>query len=233
MSAAYATVADYLTISGATSTSDETDAQIESLLSSAARQIDRVTGRTFGKDPTLAPTTRLYRTRALQGPLPYGWAESENPYRYGGWTRMLTIDDLVSVTSIKIDTDMDGSFADETALATTDYELWPNNALSGPEQWPYTAIYLPTNSATFGFMPGALIQVIGIFGWPAVPETIVRINCELVQLRRGILNPSLAGISRLAVDRGPSVSYSDVGRGALPQYVLDELRPYVRDASVV
>lgn len=236
-----ATVSDYITYTGETVDSDEDYAKIETALLAAQRQIERSCGTVFCLDAADAPTTRLYRAQGSRssryslgiGGVPYGWAESENPYLYGGWSRLLSVQDIVTVTSIKIDTNLTGSFVDVDLLATTDYELWPNNAATGPEPKPYTSIYIPPYSTSFGFPALAQVQVIGRHGWPEVPEPIVRMCCELVALRRGLLNPSAAGVRSMGVYQGPSITYSDVGRGELPKDFLDQLRPYRRDASVL
>ena len=121
----------------------------------------------------------------------------------------------------------------ESPLATTDYQLLATNAASGPEPKPYTGIYIPPWSSCAGFPAGAQIQVIGRHGWPSVPAVVQSINCQLVALRRGVLNPLNAGIRSMQVAGGPAITYSDVGRGELPPDFLRQLRPYVRDASVV
>lgn len=236
-----ATVSDYITYTGETVDSDEDYAKVEAALLAGQRQIERACGRVFGIDASDAPTTRLYRAQgnrnsrsgAYSNGAPYGWAESENPYLYGGWSRSLSIEDIVTVTSIKVDQDLTGSFVDALELTVTDYELQPLNAPSGPEPRPYTTIYIPPWSNSFGFPALAQVQVIGRHGWPSPPEPIVRMNCELVALRRGLLNPSGAGVRSMSVYQGPSVAYSDVGRGELPKDFIEQLRPYRRDASVV
>ncbi len=211
---------------------------IETALLASSRQIERACGRFFGQDgSTDEPATRLYRTRPIVGPMPVGWAESENPYRYGGWTRLLSTDDLVSVDSIVIDEGMDGSFSGDTALATTDYELWEPNAPYGAEPRPYEGIYIPPYSTSGGFRPGAQIRVTGIFGWPAVPAPIVEMTCRLTALRRNALDPARAGVTGISVAGGPSISYGNPwGAGsssALPKSYLDDLAPYRKAASVL
>jgi hypothetical protein len=75
--------------------------------------------------------------------------------------------------------------------------------------------------------------VIGRHGWPAVPAVVQSLNCQLVALRRGVLSPMMAGVRSMRVSGGPDISYSDGAIGQLPPDFLRQLRPYVRDASVV
>ena len=84
--------------------------------------------------------------------------------------------------TIKVDNDDDGSFADETAWAATDYELRPLNAALGSEPRPYTEIFVPDWS-TKGYFPTRLrVQVTAIFGWPSVPEAIKSAVIELTAI---------------------------------------------------
>lgn len=210
-----------------------TTAEKEAALLAATRQIERAAGRTFNKDAS--DTSRLYRLRAPVGPIPYGWAESENPYRFGGWSRLLSVDDLVSVTSIVIDSGLDGSFSGDAVLASTDYELWEQNAAQGSEPRPYESIYIPTYSSIGGFPPGATVRVTGIFGWPSIPAPIVEMTCRLAALRRNALDPARSGVRSLSVAGGPSITYADTmgTGGSLPKSFLDDLAPYRRAASVL
>ena len=89
-----------------------------------------------------------------------------------------TIDDLVSVTSVKVDRDGDGVY-EETWTSGTDYQLyvWPGhyNTTAFGETWPYTGF----NIVGPKFIPVVWpwshldrIQVTGVFGWPAVPRNV-------------------------------------------------------------
>lgn len=100
----------------------------------------------------------------------WDWAESENPWRYGGLSRTLDIDDLVSITSIEVDEQIDNTFS--LALASTDYELLPRNAALGSEPAPYTQIDLTPYGTQYRWLPNARVKVTGIWGWPAVPQAI-------------------------------------------------------------
>jgi len=86
---------------------------------------------------------------------------------------------------IKFDTDLDGSFADETALTTAQYELWPRNAARGPEPQPWDQLVIPTYSTfSYLFTRGMPVSVTAIFGWPSVPISIRRACIELTRILR-------------------------------------------------
>lgn len=81
--------------------------------------------------------------------------------------------DLVSVSSLKIDVDGDGVF--ETTMASTDYQLWPTNT-AGPETRPYTAIHRLAGFWPIVYWPTSRperIQITGVYGWPVVPWPII------------------------------------------------------------
>ncbi len=157
---AYATAAEYRAVTSKDDTSE--DAEILTDLTAVTRYIEKRIDRFFTKDASAA--TRVY-----------------DPRETG---RSLPIDDLVTLTSIKTDTDRDGSFADETAFASTDYELLPRNAAVGPEPSPYTCIYIPTWSTQALFTPGTLVQVVAVFGWNAVPEAVKRACIHMTAILR-------------------------------------------------
>lgn len=156
---AYETAANYRAAVGKDDTADDTDILTD--LTAISRYMERRLGRFFTKDASDA--TRHY---------------------YGSGGRTLYTDDIVSITSITIDTDRDGSFADETALAATDYELHPLNAADEPEAKPYTQIYLPAWSTVATWTPGTKVQVVGVFGWSAIPVAIKRACINLTAILR-------------------------------------------------
>src|SRR5262245_9113373 len=146
---AYETAANYRAAIDKVDTGEDAEVLVD--LTAVTRFIEKEVGRFFTKD-----------------------ASAVDRYYYGQGYTELYVDDLVSVTSIKIDTDRDGSFADETALATTDYELWPLNAGAGSEPSPYRCVRA-TEWGTVGVWPaGSKVAVNGVFGWPAVPESVKR-----------------------------------------------------------
>ena len=95
-------------------------------------------------------------------------------YEADGWD-VIDVDDLVSVTTLKTDEDQDRVY--ETTWAVTDFELDPSD---GP---PYTRIYAtPTGSYAFPVWQRRAVQVVGTFGWSAVPTPITQ-ACLLMAAR--------------------------------------------------
>jgi hypothetical protein len=177
----YATEAEYRLAAGKDDTSE--NVEITTDLTAISRYMERKSGTFWTKDA--AAVARVFMPRSTGIPTRPDWAESENPWKYGGLSRTLYFDaPLVSVTTIKIDEDKDGVFSDETALAATDYELLPRNAALGPEPAPYTAMELTQWGAKNAFTPGARVEVTGIWGWPAVPERVKRACIHLTAILR-------------------------------------------------
>ena len=87
----------------------------------------------------------------------------------------VTTDDIISVTTLK--SSSDGVTYDIT-WATSDYQLEPLNGVAGGLVTPYTRIRATGNYLMPSFSVGtfyeleALIQVVGVFGWSAVPAAI-------------------------------------------------------------
>jgi len=87
----------------------------------------------------------------------------------------VTTDDIISVTTLK--SSSDGVTYDIT-WTTSDYQLEPLNGVAGGLSTPYTRIRATGNYLMPSFSVGtfyeleALIQVVGVFGWSAVPAAI-------------------------------------------------------------
>jgi len=133
------------------------------------------------------------------------WAESENPWFYGGFARMLNVDDFVSVSEIAIDQNLTGSF--DLVLASNDYELLPRNALQGGEPRPYTQIGLTEWGTHGGWIVGSRVRVTGIWGWPAIPQAIVRATVQLT----AILRLESPRATRTVTDLGQVTGMSRIG----------------------
>lgn len=158
ISDAYANVEDYRAIKGLKGS--ERDEEIKDGLLAWSRWIDRDLSRPAGFNRDAAVVAR---------------------YFYGRDKAYLDVDEIAATTGllIKIDEDQDGSFADETALVATDYELWPLNAGVGPEPAPWRRIVLPSWSTKGSFPSGSKVEVTAIWGWPAVPPMIRELVVEL------------------------------------------------------
>ena len=188
----YADAAEYTKRLGKEQSSDS--ASLLADLRAVSRWLERDLRRFFTKDTVAA--TRVYMTPRGRHAPRYGWAESENPWRDAGHSRELSIDDLVSVTSIAYDSANDGTY--RTTLAANDYELLPRNAALGPEPEPYRQIALTSWGSVVMWPAGVRVRVIGIFGWPAVPEAIKRATIDLT----GILRLETPRATRQVTDLG-------------------------------
>jgi len=162
---------------------DADDADVLEDLLAISRWLDRRLGRFFGKDAI--PTDRVYWpvVQPTSSRRPDNWAESENPWVWGGWSRSLDTVDMAEVpTAVVVDGDADGVY--EVTLATTDYEVWPPNAAAGPEPAPYTRLYVPNWSTFNGFGSGHRVKVTTRHGWPAVPAPLNRGTIQLTAILR-------------------------------------------------
>ena len=171
---AYATAQEYRANTGKSDGGD--DPLISRHLETVSRLIDSLTGQYFGRDEEAV--ARVFKAK---------WSDRLDLTYEGNCPGIADITDL----AIKVDTDDDGDFADETAWSAGDYELLPRQALQGSEPKPYTRIETPRRSSK-RFSPGALVEVTAIFGWPAVPEGIWAETIELCGIWRGE-NPRATG----------------------------------------
>jgi len=198
---AYASVAEYR---GAIDKSDTTDdTEILTDLTAISRWIDQRFGRFWTQDT--GDVSRTYRTHAFTDDL-------------------LDIDDLVSVTSIKIDENNNGLFTDETALVAGDYELLPLNAGAGSEPRPYRHIHLTPNGTKVQFPASTLVQVTGRWGWPAIPGAIKRATIHLTAILRLETPRAEARVSELGqlIQLSPQARYivEDLARAYSDRYVV-------------
>tara|TARA_Y100000310_G_scaffold276879_1_gene294334 strand:+ start:5318 stop:6142 length:825 start_codon:yes stop_codon:yes gene_type:complete len=106
------------------------DAQVLLLLEAASRMIDKQTNRFFYVNST---------TRTFDG--------SPSP--------LYLTSDLLAVTTLKLDLDMDGTF--EETMASTDYILYPLN------KFPKTYIKIAPNGS-FGSFAGSILQGVELAG---------------------------------------------------------------------
>jgi len=120
-------------------TDQDDDTRLGAIIAGVSRWIDRYTGRRFYT--TDSDETRYY-----------------TPYSYCN----CSVDDLVSVTSIAIDTS--GARTYDTTLGDTDYDLLPDNAAL--EGWPWNEIRI-TPYGRYSFYPSYTrsVKVVGKFGF--------------------------------------------------------------------
>lgn len=139
------------------------DPDLQRGLESASRAIDQMCERRFWT--TTSDETRYFSPRN------------------SGW---LDAGDIVSITTLKTDDAGDGTF-ENTWTANTDYILEPLNAALDSE--PYTLIRRHPNASYYwpiGYPRS--VQIVGKFGWSAVPPEIEQaayiIAAQLVQRAR-------------------------------------------------
>lgn len=164
----YATFETYSTIYGKQNASQAV--QYAAVLEAVSRYMDWRLGRFFTKDAAAVARVLTPGLDALLG--------------YNG---ELFTPDIVSVSAsgIKVDTDRDGLFTDETAFALTDYQLHPVNAPYGPEPRPYTQIVIPYWSTKSAWEEGYPVEITAVWGWPAVPKAIELACCRLANIWQG------------------------------------------------
>ena len=147
-------MSDYLTPeearrwTGLSDTADQTG-DLEETITAVSAMIDAYCQRNFGQSESGARQFAASNTTLL---------------------RLGPFNDLVSVSAVKTDTTGDGTF--DTTI--TDYVLEPHNT-AGPETRPYTALRRVSGSwpvASSDDARQALVQVTGVWGWPAVPAAV-------------------------------------------------------------
>lgn len=172
----YATLADLKSALGIPSSDTASDSALELSIESASRQIDSHCERVFYQT---TGATRVFT--------PSDWDYVE-------------IDDLYSLTSLKTSTDADGGF-DQTWSSPTDYQLEPLNGRAGGIISPATGIraigdlVFPVNGAE------ATVQIVGNFGWSAVP-TEIRMATLILAGRLWKRFDSVLGVAGFGPDLG-------------------------------
>lgn len=94
-------------------------------------------------------------------------------------SRLVMVDDVVTVTSVQVDQDGDGTF-EETWTANTEYLAEPLNAAA--DSRPFTRFEAhPASGMTFPSYPRS-VKVTGRFGWPEVPSEIIQATSILAHI---------------------------------------------------
>lgn len=131
------------------------DTSMEILIEGASRYIDQQTGMRF-------------------------WAPGSDETRY--FTAVdpycLEIDEL-SAAPTSVSVDYTGGLRSYTALASTDYDLTPDNALL--EGKPYTQIEINPVYAAYFPTTRRGVKVVGKFGFPSVPHDVREATLMIVQ----------------------------------------------------
>jgi hypothetical protein len=124
--------------------------------------------------------------------------------RYFDGAVTLNVDDLVSVTTLKLDEGGDGVY--EKTLATTDYKLYPLNA------YPKTQIKINPNGNYSTFADGVMagVEIAGTWGYAAtVPDDIRRASLMwsgiIHRVRKAAYSNTLGSenIGVVTIDRDP------------------------------
>jgi len=190
----YCSLADVKAAARITDTID--DSLLELSIESASREIDSYTERVFYQTGSAGtPVVRVYVPQDLY---------------------VVETDDIISVTTLKTDSNGDGTF--DTTFDVSDFQLEPLNGLAGGIETPFTRIravgtylwpvYEPRNVDA----NQASVQVTGVFGFSSVP-TAVRQACILSALRQykryesptGVLGFSDLGAVRVGTKLDPDV----------------------------
>lgn len=162
----------------------DTDARLTRILEAASRSFETDTGRIFYKQTA---TTRTYY------PDPAGFVQ---------------VVDLLSVTSITIDANGDGT--PETALATTDYRLLPK---TGGHGGIAVARYQRIESelgSSYRFYNGRPVAIVGDWGWVETYNGVVRAPAD-------VTTAVLILASRMAMRRS-----AKLGRAVIPESGVSE-----------
>lgn len=108
---------------------------------------------------------------------------------------------LSSVTSVKIDEDLDYTYG--TTLASSDYVKTPLNAAADSEPWRQLVI-APLGDHTF---PTHLagVQVVGLFGWSTTPSEIEQATIILAAKLVKRSREAPFGIAAFGLDGGEAV----------------------------
>lgn len=183
---------------------------LDDIVSAVSRMIDQHCGRHFYADGTISvPVARVFKV------------ERSDELELGPFN------DLTSITTLKTDDNGDGTY--ETTIAVGNYQLHPVNALSrGAYAEPYTEIDL-LNGTTFPLPVESgreyLIQVTGVWGWPAVPIEVKQaariLVAEMAKLQDAPLG--LVGSPEFGMARVP---------GYMPRHVTQMLSPLVHPGWV-
>jgi|SRR5450755_2750906 hypothetical protein len=167
-------------------------------------------------------------TRAIEGACGRHFCPITEVRTYVPWDLyMLPVDDIVSVTSVKIDRDGDGTF-EESWTQGTDYELSfePNvyNQNVSGEARPYTIMRVINGGGRFfpfvwPFSRQDRVQISATFGWPEVPfgvsEATRQTSAEIFKLKDSPFG--LMGTSEFGLVRVPRQN----------SYIMKLLNPYL------
>lgn len=182
------------------------DQALEDALTSASREVERITNRQFNVAATA--TARLYATTTARG-------------------RRIRIDDLSTAAGVVVEFNIDGGISGNwVTVPATDYELTPlNGVVGGVPGWPYTTLELtPYRYAWYlpYYRKSGRFRVTGVWGWPEVPSD-VRQACMVLAADTYQLKDSPYGImsdqfGALLRPSGPTAGAGTQARAKLARY---------------
>lgn len=186
--------------------STDTEGLLDDVVTSVSRMIDRYCGRHFYQ---VAAGTRVFDSHD-------GYCVTFGPFN-----------DLSAITTLKYDDNDDGTY--EVTVSASNYQLLPVNAANeGPVAKPWTGVQL-LNQERFPTYPASgrvgLVQIVGTWGWPAVPAEVKQaariLVAEVFKLQDAPLG--VAGFGEFGALR--------VGR-QLPARAADLLAPFRHPLNV-
>jgi hypothetical protein len=151
------------------------DADLTVACAAASRAIDRASNRRFYADAD-ATQVRYYTP-------------------HSPW--LVAIDDAIAVTSVKVDTSADGTWA-TTLTNNTDFTLEPVNAAA--DGLPWTRICVVQRSGLILYPDPRYVKVTGKFGWAAVPDEIVQATTLLAARLVKRAREAPLGVTGLGLD---------------------------------
>lgn len=154
------------------------DQDIRLAIAAASRGVDGTTGRRFWLD-TGTSNVRYYTPEQAT---------------------VLPIDDIVVVTSVKIDRTSDGVF-EETWTAGTDFVLEPLNAAAEIPARPFETIRVRRSSGRY--FPACYeksVEVTGQFGWLSVPPEIQTASTLVASRLLKVMREAPLGVVALGLD---------------------------------
>lgn len=141
-------------------TADTTDdALLDLAIESASRLVDDVCDRVF-----YASGTGVTRDFA-----PATWSYCPT-------------DDLISISSVSIDADADGTYEDD--WTASDYRTFPANNLAGGRAWPTTGLFAIEDKRFYPYRDELTVRVVGNYGFAATVPTDVKNATVLLALRQ-------------------------------------------------
>lgn len=171
----YATLAELKAVMRIPSADTVDDALLETSIEAASRQLDGFCERVFYTNSG----TRVYMPND---------------------SYVCETDDIVSITTLK--TASDGTSFD-TTWSTADYQLEPLNGRAGGIVTPFTQIRAVDDLLFPTYGGEATVQIVGTFGWSAVPIAIKQAVLMLAQrqFKRYDSPLGVAGVGDLGVIR--------------------------------